>query len=144
MAAFRDWHAPIPQLLAATPAAEILLNDICDRPRLKCWQRGNMAVLGDAAHLMTPNMGQGAAMAIEDAWALSAALARRGPCAAALAEYERRRKWRTAWIAWQSRQLGRVIQIESRALCAMRDLALRLTPDWVGDCALAPIFSFRA
>jgi 2-polyprenyl-6-methoxyphenol hydroxylase-like FAD-dependent oxidoreductase len=144
MVTFREWHAPIPELIAATPAAEILLNEICDHPRLRCWQRGKIAVLGDAAHLMTPNMGQGAAMALEDAWALAIVLARHGPSAPALVEYESRRRWRTAWIAWQSRQLGRAIQMESRPLCAIRDLVLRLTPDWLGDAALAPVFRFRA
>ena len=64
---FGHWHAPIQTLIEAAPEVTILRNDVYDRPPLRRWGQGRMTVLGDAAHPMTPNMGQGACQALEDA-----------------------------------------------------------------------------
>ncbi|MBS1881439.1 MAG: FAD-dependent monooxygenase [Actinobacteria bacterium] len=53
------------------------------------WQRGKAAVIGDAAHAMSPNLGQGACVAMANAAALAAALDRGPDTATALAEWER-------------------------------------------------------
>jgi 2-polyprenyl-6-methoxyphenol hydroxylase-like FAD-dependent oxidoreductase len=73
-AMFADWHAPIPQIIAETPAADILHHDIYDIVPLTTWANGRVVLLGDAAHAMTPNLGQGACQAIEDAYALARCL----------------------------------------------------------------------
>lgn len=52
------------------------------------WHRGCVAVSGDAAHAMPPNMAQGTPMAIEDAVQLAASLQAHGLTEAALAHYE--------------------------------------------------------
>ncbi|MFF3440295.1 FAD-dependent oxidoreductase [Streptosporangium sp. NPDC002721] len=69
---FGDWHSPIPELLAAASPEKVLRNDIryLATP-LPAMHRGRVALLGDAAHAMTPNMGQGACQAIEDAVVLA-------------------------------------------------------------------------
>jgi len=54
----------------------VLQHDIVDRPPVRGWGRGRVVLLGDAAHPTTPNLGQGAAMAIEDAQVLQRALKR--------------------------------------------------------------------
>ena len=76
---FSRWHAPIPALIEATPAAAILRNDISDRDPVDRWGAGRVTLLGDAAHPMTPNLGQGGCQAIEDALVLARCLARRRP-----------------------------------------------------------------
>ncbi|HET9109843.1 MAG TPA: FAD-dependent monooxygenase, partial [Ktedonobacterales bacterium] len=68
---FSSWHEPIAAVIAATDEADILRNDIYDRPPLTSWSRGRVTLLGDAAHPMTPNMGQGVCQAIEDAVVLA-------------------------------------------------------------------------
>jgi 2-polyprenyl-6-methoxyphenol hydroxylase-like FAD-dependent oxidoreductase len=140
---FGSWHTPISELIEATPDESILLNDIAEMDSLKTWQSGSIALLGDAAHLMTPNLGQGAAMALEDAWILAESFERFGVTPDALAHYEKCRQPRVRRIVRQSRQVGRLIQFGSPTLSAMRDLALRLLPDFVGTFALAPVFNFR-
>ncbi|MEU3166924.1 FAD-dependent oxidoreductase [Streptosporangium sp. NPDC006930] len=69
---FGDWHSPIPELLAAASPEKVLRNDIryLATP-LPAMHRGRVALLGDAAHAMTPNLGQGACQAIEDAVVLA-------------------------------------------------------------------------
>ena len=55
----------------ATPQADVLRRDIFDRPPVFKWTKGNVILLGDSAHAMQPNLGQGGCMAIEDAYQLS-------------------------------------------------------------------------
>ena len=71
---FGSWHEPIPTLLSATAPSEILRHDIYDLPDLPSFVSGRVALLGDAAHAMTPNLGQGACQALEDAATLASLL----------------------------------------------------------------------
>jgi 2-polyprenyl-6-methoxyphenol hydroxylase-like FAD-dependent oxidoreductase len=85
---FRGWHKPIEALLQATEESAILHNDISDQKPLHHWGEGHITLLGDAAHPMTPNMGQGACQAIEDALVLAAFLRNVRNMEAALQAYE--------------------------------------------------------
>ena len=67
---------------------------------LDTWSRGNTVLVGDAAHASLPNMGQGGAMALEDAVVLAESL-RSGPDA--LRRFESRRRPRVEWVQRQSR-----------------------------------------
>jgi 2-polyprenyl-6-methoxyphenol hydroxylase-like FAD-dependent oxidoreductase len=138
---FSSWHEPICDLIEATPDENILLTHISEGASLKAWHSDSVALLGDAAHLMTPNLGQGAAMALEDAWVLAECFEQFGIKPAALAHYEKLRQPRARRIIWQSRQVGHLIQIENPALSTIRDLGLRLLPDFVGALALSPVFN---
>ncbi|MDB6095369.1 MAG: 2-polyprenyl-6-methoxyphenol hydroxylase [Verrucomicrobia bacterium] len=142
MAMFGRWHAPIPELIAATPAETILRTDIFDRPDLSRWTRGRVTLLGDAAHPMTPNLGQGACSALEDAWVLAREMASAANGTEGLRRYEEARHRRTSWINRVSRLLGRVIQLENPAATAVRDTLLRLTPGACSDWAMRPLFRF--
>jgi 2-polyprenyl-6-methoxyphenol hydroxylase-like FAD-dependent oxidoreductase len=121
----RDWHAPIPALIAATDPAAILRNDIYDRPALKTWSAGRVTLLGDAAHPMTPNLGQGGCQAIEDAVVLARVLGGTPDVAAALRTYEVQRIPRTTRVATQSRQIGRIGQWEHPWAVAARNAVFR-------------------
>ena len=144
LARFRQWHAPICQMIEATPEDQILLNSIAEHPPSSHWFHGRVGLLGDAAHLMTPNLGQGAALALEDAWTLAHCLRQHGCAERALQEYERLRKPRAERVVWQSRQVGRMIQIERPWLCLLRDFGMRCMPDALAAWTLAPVFRFRA
>lgn len=126
---FRNIHHPIPEVLAATKTEQLIWNDIIDIRPLKQFVFGRVVLLGDAAHATTPNMGQGACQAIEDAVVLADCLRRVG-WAEALAQYERRRMERTARIIQLSRLLGQVSQWEQAWLCSLRNNCLRALPQW--------------
>jgi len=125
---FADWHEPIPELIRSTGEDAILRNDIYDRDPAGRWGSGRVTLLGDAAHPMTPNLGQGACQAIEDALVLACRLAGGGNVETSLRQYESERKARTGFIVKASRRVGELFQIESRPFCELRNLAIRLTP----------------
>lgn len=68
---FSDFHPLITTLISSTPINKILKNDINDLKPLNKWYKNNICLIGDAGHATTPNMGQGGAQAIEDAYYLS-------------------------------------------------------------------------
>jgi 2-polyprenyl-6-methoxyphenol hydroxylase-like FAD-dependent oxidoreductase len=125
---FGGWSAPIPELLSATPPQRVLRTDIHDRAPIRSWSRGRVTLLGDAAHPMTPNLGQGACMAIEDAVVLARCLAESADWAPALSSYEARRIRRTSQMVERSRQLGRLAQLENPMLVWLRNALLKATP----------------
>lgn len=140
---FGHWHDPIPELIAATPESAVLRSDIFDRPARAPWTRGRMTLLGDAAHPMTPNLGQGACMALEDAWVLAREMAGSSSWPEGLHRYERERRRRTAWVSRASHSLGRLIQLEHPVATMTRDCLLRLTPSVCSDWTMRPLFNFR-
>ncbi|BBN00626.1 zeaxanthin epoxidase [Marchantia polymorpha subsp. ruderalis] len=68
---FGHWCDGVVDLLLATPEEQILRRDIYDRVPIMTWSNGRVTLLGDSAHAMQPNMGQGGCMAIEDSYQLA-------------------------------------------------------------------------
>jgi 2-polyprenyl-6-methoxyphenol hydroxylase-like FAD-dependent oxidoreductase len=129
VARFAGWRGPVEPLLAATPAEAIRRDELHDRPpRAAPWGRGAVTLLGDAAHPMTPDLGQGAGQALEDAVALGRHLSGAEDVAAALRAYEAERAPRVARLVRASRRFGGVAQVRDGRLAAARNGLLRLVP----------------
>jgi 2-polyprenyl-6-methoxyphenol hydroxylase-like FAD-dependent oxidoreductase len=121
---FGEWHRPVADVLAATSPQAVLRHDIYQLPRpYPPFARGRVVLVGDAAHAMTPNNGQGACQALEDSIELAAAVQHQ-PVEAALAAYDRRRRPRTTKVAVASARAGRLIQHRRRT----RDALVRFVP----------------
>jgi 2-polyprenyl-6-methoxyphenol hydroxylase-like FAD-dependent oxidoreductase len=140
---FAGWHPPITDVLAATPEEAILRNDILHRLPTSRWVEGRTALLGDAAHPMTPNLGQGACQAIEDAVILADCLARDTDPAAALLQYQARRKARVDAVVLAALRLGRLAQMESAPARWFRDRLLTLTPASVARRQFVRTLAFK-
>ncbi|HSF54415.1 MAG TPA: FAD-dependent monooxygenase, partial [Algoriphagus sp.] len=125
---FKDFHFPIPQVLAGTKPDQIIWNDIIDLEPLPKFAFGNTVLIGDAAHATTPNMGQGACMAIEDAAILASCLEKNPDPILAFGEFEKRRISRTQKIVKDSRQLGVIAQLENPFLMGFRNSFFRMIP----------------
>lgn len=131
-AAFADWHDPIPRVLADTdPQTWIRYRMRHLHPALPTFTRtaGSVpvALVGDAAHAMTPNLGQGARTALLDAEALTRAVAAHGPGSlpAALRAYDGERRRSAQRVAFGSRTLHRFMTVRRPAL---RDALVGLLP----------------
>jgi 2-polyprenyl-6-methoxyphenol hydroxylase-like FAD-dependent oxidoreductase len=121
-AAFPGW---VREVFDAIEPPTILEGDLADLTPGDDWVRGRVALLGDAAHATTPNLGQGAAMAIEDGVVLAAELARGDGIDRALAAYVEARRARVRRIVDRSWTLGRIAGWRNPVACAARDLAMR-------------------
>jgi 2-polyprenyl-6-methoxyphenol hydroxylase-like FAD-dependent oxidoreductase/quercetin dioxygenase-like cupin family protein len=118
---FRGWLAPTEELVQSTPETAISRSDIYDRDPAAHWSVGRVTLLGDAAHPMTFNGGQGANQAIEDAFVLARCLAGADDVPAALRRYEEDRIPRTRALTILARRIGAAFSWENPATCRVRD-----------------------
>ncbi len=129
---FADFADPVPRLLEHAGDAYVAPIEEVVPP---AWTKGRVVLVGDASHASSPNMAQGAAMALEDALVLAEELERRRPLEGALAEYQRRRASRVAWVQQQTRRRDR-----TRGLPPLvRNLTLRLAGRRIFDSNYRPL-----
>jgi 2-polyprenyl-6-methoxyphenol hydroxylase-like FAD-dependent oxidoreductase len=126
---FGNWHEPIGALIDAAHESAILQNDIFDRAPLRAWGKGRITLLGDAAHPMTPFLGQGGCQALEDAVVLGRRLRCASDLPAALRAYEAERIPRANAFVRRSRLVGRIARMRNPLAVALRNaLFARLDP----------------
>jgi 2-polyprenyl-6-methoxyphenol hydroxylase-like FAD-dependent oxidoreductase len=121
----REWAPPAPALVEATPDDAIVRSDLVGRDPVENWGRGRVTLLGDAAHAMTPFMGQGAGQALEDAAVLLRCLREEPDLERALREYEQRRQPRTAEVTTRSWRVGQGTKMANPIACAVRNRIVR-------------------
>jgi 2-polyprenyl-6-methoxyphenol hydroxylase-like FAD-dependent oxidoreductase len=102
-----------------------------------------LTLLGDAAHPMKPNIGQGAAQALEDAVVLALCVAGSGEPEKALRAYERRRVRRANAVVRASRRAGRAAEVHSPTGARLRDAVMKMVPDRLAVAQQRRIAEFR-
>jgi 2-polyprenyl-6-methoxyphenol hydroxylase-like FAD-dependent oxidoreductase len=112
---------PLQRLFGALPSSASIITTEIEELWLEDWFLKNTVLLGDAVHAMTPNIGQGAGMAMEDAVVLAEELAEAGKIADALANYVRRRKPRVETVMRVSREVGFDGQRSGMLACWLRN-----------------------
>lgn len=122
---YEGWPDPVRRLFELTDPARIRPIAIHTCKPLPSWHRGRMVLMGDAAHPMTPDLGQGACQAIEDALCLPQAVMQNETIEQALAAYERQRRPRTARLMKQSRIMGKVSNFRNPLLVSLRFTMLK-------------------
>ncbi|WP_296251681.1 FAD-dependent urate hydroxylase HpxO [Pseudomonas sp. UBA4194] len=110
---FRGWAPPVQRLIERLDPAAIARVEIHDTQRVPRLVSSRVALLGDAAHAMTPNIGQGGCQAMEDAWVLAQCLGQGEGVAAALKAYEAAREDRVASLVAKARKRAAVIHGEN-------------------------------
>jgi len=98
------WHDPIPQMIDALE--EIVVTPTLDVATLPTWSRGRTLLIGDAAHATSPHAGQGASIALEDAYRLVCALHSEYETGTAFQNFERERRPRAERIVALARRNG--------------------------------------
>ena len=146
---FGTWHEPISQLLASARPQDVLRHDVVELAApLPSFHRGRAALLGDAAHPMTPNLGQGACQALEDAAVISRLAAGTEPDAVTgmLARYTAARLPRTTDVVRWSRRAATMTTWTSPPAIAFRNTVIRLTGKLAPGAALrglVPIYDWQ-
>jgi 2-polyprenyl-6-methoxyphenol hydroxylase-like FAD-dependent oxidoreductase len=139
-----DWHPCAAALIGATAPADV---HVVETARLAApvpsLVRDRVALLGDAAHAMTPDLGQGACLAFEDAVALGTVLDGATDVPEALARYDAQRRPRTTELMHQARRMNRLLTLRGPG-GRVRDAALRLLPRGPATRAMAAQFRFDA
>lgn len=125
--AFARAARPVCELIKRR-APDVAAFRLHDRPRAARWVRGGVALLGESAHPMTPELGQGACVTLEDAVVLRDRVRELGP-RPGLAAYERTRRPRVDWITGLAHQMAVTSLPNDRRLAALRDRLLpRVAP----------------
>jgi 2-polyprenyl-6-methoxyphenol hydroxylase-like FAD-dependent oxidoreductase len=140
---YGGWFDPIPALIESTDPDALEPTFTYDRRPRRDWGRGRVTLLGDAAHPMKPNIGQGAAQALEDAVVLGDCLAASRDPEDALRTYERRRVRRAAAVARASRRAGRAAEVRSPLVARLRDAVMKALPDRLTVAQQRNIAEFR-
>ncbi len=102
-----------------------------------------VTLLGDAAHLTTPNLGQGACLAIEDAAVLARCLAVGEDAPKMLRQYESLRHARATFIVRESRWIGQLGQLENGAAVTLRTFFLKLVPRILSEMRHSLYYSYK-
>ncbi len=140
-----DWHPAVPALIAATPVTDIHVDAIARLAApLPSFAVGRTALLGDAVHAMTPDLGQGASQAFEDAAALTRHLADAGPADVPerLRRYDAERRPRTSRLMAASSRQSRLTSRTGGAAW-LRDNLLRAIPSRLATRLLAATWHAR-
>ena len=139
--AYSGWCPLAQTLIDRLPAEGVLRWGLFDRPPYDRWSDGRIVCVGDAVHAMLPYMGQGAAMAIEDAVMLARALDAEDVLSAALELFTTVRKPRTDWIQNASRQRAdfwEKTDAKKQSGSSLANLHLAIYPYDAGTAPLAP------
>lgn len=137
---FSNFHYPIPQVIKATRNEQLIWNDIIDLKPVSQYAFDKILLIGDAAHATTPNLGQGACQAIEDAVILADELLQHVDVTQAFRSFERRRIKRTREIVNASWKIGSVAQLESNFLASIRNFILRYLPSKINERQIRKLY----
>jgi FAD-dependent urate hydroxylase len=104
---FSAFAEPAPALLDSISDRALMHRSTIEEVALDSWTRGRVVLVGDAAHATSPNMAEGAAMALEDALVLAECLSGAEAIPAALTAFEARRRPRADWVLAQTHRRDR-------------------------------------
>jgi 2-polyprenyl-6-methoxyphenol hydroxylase-like FAD-dependent oxidoreductase len=138
---FKEFHSDILNLILATNKDQIIVNDIIDLKPIDKWQDKNICLIGDAAHATTPNMGQGACQAIEDAYVLGRLLDEGIALEETFKIYEKLRIKKAHTIVNSSWTFGKIAQIENNQGIWLRNKMMKIIPKSINKKQLDMIFT---
>ena len=136
---FKVFDPLVSQLIEATPNSQIHVGEITDLKPIKTWYKNQICLIGDAAHAMTPNMGQGAGQSIEDAYVLANCLEKYAP-EQAFEKYQSLRITKALQIVNNSWRIGMIAQLENSVGIWLRNQVMKMTPDSIGKKQTAQVF----
>lgn len=124
---FREFHPLVSELISQTPSESIHVDEILGLRPMRKWGKGKVCLMGDAAHAVPPNLGQGACQAIEDAYVLAECL-ERWPVEDAFRRYPNLRMPKANKVFRRSWQTGHFGHWGNPTAIALRNWLMRSLP----------------
>ena len=121
-ALFADFAEPVPSILGELDGFDVIHFAPIEEIALDSWARGRVLLLGDAAHATSPNMAEGASMALEDALVLARMLRTHGSPEESVSAFIERRRARIRWVQQRTHRRDRVRRLPA----PLRNLALKI------------------
>ena len=140
---FKEFHNDILNIISATKKEQIIVSDIIDLKPIDKWQNENVCLIGDAAHATTPNLGQGACQAIEDAYVLGKLLDSGITIENTFKEYENARRKKAHMIVNTSWTVGKMAHIENRFGIWLRNFIMKNLPKSANKKQMDKIFNLN-
>lgn len=138
---FKDFSDPVASIIEATPEDKIIRSDISDLKPLNSWSEKRVLLIGDAGHATTPNMGQGGAQGVEDAYYLAKTMAKNKDVVAAFETFQNIRKKKVNEIVNGSRNIGRLAHIKYGQ--SIHNFLLRQVPAVVANRQMIKLYTLR-
>lgn len=136
---FGTYNSLVNEVIASTPTSQIHTAEIMDLKPNSNWFSQNMCLLGDAAHATTPNMGQGACQAIEDAYVIARCMEKYG-VNHAFKYYQKLRMTKANMIVSRSWTLGKLAHLHNPFFIGLRNLIMKSTPNFLNRKQTDKIF----
>ncbi len=136
---FCSYNSIVKDIINSTKKEQINTTEISDLKPTNIWHKENVCLIGDSAHATTPNIGQGACQAIEDAYLLSECLDK-NKIGQAFTEYQKLRLPKAHQVVKTSWFVGKMAHISNPILIGLRNQILRLTPSSVNKKQNEQIF----
>jgi len=128
---FHGFHPLIIDIIDSTLRENIILNDIIDLFPIPKWHSENLCLMGDAAHATTPNLGQGACQAIEDAYIIGKLLEKNRDFNQIFEQFQKIRRKKVDHVVDTSLKIGQISQWEKGT--HLRNFLMRLVPEIVNQ-----------
>lgn len=139
--AYKDFHPIVKNIISNTDGNNIIARPLGDLAPLDQWHKDQIILMGDAAHATTPNMGQGAAQGIEDAYYLSHLLLKHLDIKQSFEAFDKTRKARVNAIVKRSRMIGSLAHLKKGQ--PIRNTILRMIPNFVTDKQMLKTYKLR-
>jgi len=137
-----DFPDIIKHLITAVDVSDINRTDLFDFKPISNWIEGRAALIGDAAHATTPNLGQGACQAIEDAFVIAQELSKNADIETCFKNFQQKRIKKATYITNISWQFARITNTSGMTKFFLKNM-LRLTPDVIMQKQLDKIYSLE-
>lgn len=138
----KDFQPIVKNLIKSVNPDKILRNDIFDFKPITKWVNGNIALLGDAAHATTPNLGQGACQAVEDAFSISEELSKTDNIESAFLNYQKHRIHKATFITNTSWQFAQITNTSGFRKEIVKNL-IKFMPNFINDRQLDKIYELE-
>jgi len=139
---FERYAPMVRNIIKETPVKTIHTSVISDLKPIKTWYKENVCLIGDAAHATTPNMGQGACQAIEDAYILSECL-QKFEVSQAFAKYQKLRMLKAHQVVNISWTLGKVAHWKNPLAIQFRNRLMGMIPESINRKQSEKIFQLE-